>query len=449
MPDYQPNTNGLEMSQSTQKSRPIPQKHKAGVFIFGEMDYEGTPQMCVLAPWSEGNFSDDGQKAYLLPKGTVDHGEESPQAAIREVKEETGIDIERICDPTKLYDLPSGERIRGSALTAAQREELELYPHIELVEWLEDGKPVFDGITPSNRGNPAHLTMYGVRVKGIEHLKEHIKFKDNGMKGMLVSKPAIEVAADLIRNKKLPDFETLLDTLRTGMWRFGSKKHHGRLFDPNFAETEKYYLFCKRLGEQQRAVDALMQQECYSCEEMLEIVRAAQKDFEAIQNGERHITTPLELDELFRSTPINNTIKDDLRSIRKFMEGTDKYAIYKNAPLLSDTTGLKMDTKQHPLRYYQESADIIPAKDYVQRMVDFAQAHPEGQYHRSQFRRAIDDRAPGRQFKGREASAAEVVLKALKKASQANDVNLLEQQIRNLGEQADALSRGRKSVRAA
>lgn len=399
--------------------RPMPHKYKAGVFIFGEMAFDGQNQLCAVAPWTQGNFSDDNRKAYLLPKGTVDAGEASLEAAIREVKEETGIDIDRILDPNKKYEI-GGKKKRGGELTPDDREQLGLYPNVELEYWLKDGQPVFRGIIPTNRGNPAHHTMFGIKVKGIEHLRDSIKHKDNGGKDPLVTRTVQDMVAEGEHQHTLPTFDELLQTLRTGIWTFGPNQNHGRLFDPNFRETEKYFLFSKRHQQMQRAVTELIANPGFTREELLAVVQSAQQDFDAIERGERVIQTPQELDELFHTTHIQNTVKDDLKKIRKFMEGKGEYAkIYRDQPLISDSTGLKLDTKQHPLRYYQESADIIPIDAWLNRMIEFSKDNRGGQYHLSQFNRTIHDRAPGRVHLGRHHSIADATYRGCQEAVQA------------------------------
>ncbi|MBN66582.1 MAG: hypothetical protein CMM94_03325 [Rickettsiales bacterium] len=460
----QPDDQEQVSSWAQRVSEPQPHKRKAGIFIFGDTkprdedgkrvrdeDGEKTSELKVLAPWTEGNFSTDGRKAYLIPKGTIDEGEDVKEAAIREVAEETGIFLDEIPNDPRpeserryLYDPSNPKHVEWK-----ESGEDKFYPGAEIKCWLADGEPVFDGMLPTNRGNPAHHIMYGVKVKGIETLHEYIKHRDNGPEG----KPVVKhKAIDLVEQQAdtLPTFEQLLETLRTGYWNGVDDRLYGRLFDPNFKETEKYYLWRQETANMNRAVNELIQQQgdSISLADARAVISDAKERFEKIEKGEIKIETPEQLDDLFQTTSIQNTIKDDLKAIRKFMEGQGKYGdVFEKIgmePLINDAKGFKMDTKQHPLRYYQESADIIPAEEYLERMVSFAEENEGGQYHCSQFNRMINDRAPGRRFKGERSSIADVVVAAVEAADQESKADLETQQDdskwNDLKERVDALA---------
>jgi hypothetical protein len=405
--------------------------------------------MHLLAPWSEGNFSDCGQKTYLLPRGSVDEGEGFLEAAIREVAEETGVYLDEVPDDPR----PEHERRYIYDPSNARHHKWEeegrdcFYPGVQVKRWLNDGKPLSDGYVPTNRGNPAKQQMFGVELTGIKALDAPgvLKHGFNGAGGPEVTLKARGLATEKVKQGELPSFKELLNVLRTGHWEWGDKPEmQGWLFDPDAGVAERSYLYSRETAALKASVAQLTQRDGWSREDLLDVVNEAVQRFEDVRDSRLKIETPEEFDVFFRQSAIQNTIKDHLKLLRKHMEGRHLPEDQRDAALLSDTSGLKMDTRQRPMRYYQEGADIIPAVDYLQRMVDFNGTCNDEMYTRSQFSPVIHDRKPGRQHLEEHVSTAEVALGAVEQMLKDTDEKVpmaLKEDIRRLTrEQAAARS---------
>lgn len=382
---------------------PVPHKYKAGIFITGDVKQpDGSTRLHVIAPWSEGNYSsNDGQKAYLLPKGTVDEGEGMWEAAVREAGEETGIYVTRVDgdkrpeDEQKLIYNPRNKRHRKWMKNG---EEDRFYEGVELEYVLSDDKgkprPVFEGFVPSGHGNPCKTQMYLVKVKGIENLARHIKQGAHNPESPLVPKTIADISAEKVAAGELPAFSNLMSALRTGYWMWG-EEGRGKIFDSSFRFVEKEY-FRHKLRDANGELDA---------------VTAAR-----IDNGQIQITTPDELTDLYRvmsqDLGVVDSMKLNIKTIKKHME---------TLGLIHDHSGVKMEVVNCPLHYYQEGADILPMETWLERMIDFAKAPNHDNYRKSQFNAWISDERPFRHFQGRQFSIAEVVLDTAKAIESLND----------------------------
>lgn len=302
-------------------------RQKGGIIIIGNAaNNTGEPVLHVVAPWVQGAFSDDSRKAYCLPKGSMDAEDvikSSPneprrtnatywRTAVREVMEETGIDIGRIYNPAN----PEHQ-----ALTEQTREKLfNHYPEVQIERILQT--PIFDGDVPSNRGNPMHTRFYVVQVKGIEHLTDDLKHLKHNHTG---DNKVRTTAHDLAREEGLPKFKELLRVMRTGYWNLTEPAM--QLFDENESVLAKVE------------------------EEYGKIKSAEQFDEVYAQLSHKRVS---QLKDQF-----------DLVKSRMTQDG-----------LVGDEAGLKIGNKHMPLRYMLEGADIIPYEDWIQHMIDFAKDTP-------------------------------------------------------------------------
>ena len=397
--------NEIKKTPLNSQKVPTPHKKKAGVFVFGEIE----SKMHIVAPWVEGSFTADGTKAYTTPRGTVDEGEDARLAAIREVGEETGIWLdltdEQLSNGMKcVYDRFNSKHVK------LKEENCDcFYEGVEVDEWItqqepEKNKEFFNGFTPTNRGNPAQITMYAVKLKGMENLRHKNILKnetDSSKKEIEEGKTSSELADNC---KELPSFSQLLETLRTGIWRSSDNPAlNGWLFDPNFAALEKNHLMQQVFRKSTSAIRELLKKEQIPTEELEEIIDDAEKNYHAISDGTKQIDDEESLDEIFHNTDIPNTIKENLGAMAKHM---------KSQGLIGDVKGLKLDTKQHPLRYYQEGVDIMPCETYLKRMTDIASNDPDGPYAKAMFHTRINDRKPSRHYIGEGLSSVQIALKA-------------------------------------
>jgi 8-oxo-dGTP diphosphatase len=97
--------NGRKPSKpSGKRKRQVSREHSAGGIVFREED----GQIAVLVTQSSAH---DG---WIFPKGHLEHGETSSDAALREVKEETGVDA-RIVE--RVGTIRYGFRARGRQIS--------------------------------------------------------------------------------------------------------------------------------------------------------------------------------------------------------------------------------------------------------------------------------------------------------------------------------------------
>lgn len=373
--------------------KPVAHKYKAGVILVGDVvGPDGSKRLHVLAPWTEGSFSTDGKKAYMLAKGTVDKNEDRWQAAIREVGEETGIYLDRISRDERPKSeqrfIFNPESKKHQKWKAAGRDCF--YENVEIERIWK--KPVISNVVPSNRGNPSQHDIYLVKVKGIEHLAPYLKHKENNVEGDSVKRKAFDISIAKAAQKEIPTFIDMVHTLRTGWWKWGSDTTwHGKLFDSDFASHERNYLMAK-YGT-------------LTTENNREMFRIDPVIAGQIMSGALTISSLQEFDDFYHNYAVTHDIQDAVKGhvaiIRKHMEA---------AGLANDCTSLKVDTKNSPLRYYQEGADIIPYDTWIDRAITFADQPENRVYREMQFNRHVNDRKPGRAYDGTGQSIGGVML---------------------------------------
>jgi hypothetical protein len=286
---------------------------KAGLIVYGiEKDAQGRDQIMVLAPWSEGRFS-DGDKAYGLGKGDVDpiDRDDAFKAAEREFKEEVGLNLTQLLTNN--------------------------YPGVRMLE-CDFQKPLISTIVQSNARNPQQLHLFAVKVDNIRGLTKHIQRRD--VLAISDDTPALAPkfqANALAKQFKYPSTDTLLNIVRSGIVpttldvKNQFPKEH-KLFDYPVLRTIYDALFA----------------------------------YYNPQKKSERIDTPGELDtlwEAFSGKQILGPLKQQIDQVKKHLlkEG-----------IITHKDGLHLDTKNRPLRYFQESADILPYDEYIHRMHEFA-----------------------------------------------------------------------------
>lgn len=75
------------MGTPTRRRKPVKRAHSAGGVVFRRNETSGEVELLIL--------QHEGGK-WMLPKGTIEHGETPEEVALREVREETGLSNVRI-----------------------------------------------------------------------------------------------------------------------------------------------------------------------------------------------------------------------------------------------------------------------------------------------------------------------------------------------------------------
>lgn len=307
---------------------------KAGAIISGVLSADAKKtdaQEYVVAPYTEGRFGGN-DKFYVLPKGSIDANESVLDAAIREVGEETGIDIAKLLGPKNISRLRAGKPVTNVPSGYAGVRIREVAPK------------ALDFIYDSRENKPQRAIMLHIEVEGIEHLYPHLKNRENRSSIGEIDQVHTPLRT-LIRNERYPHLEVIFEWLRTmrtpdAPW---AKKLAGTPLAPKpnkngampawfevaskpgyFAGLEAAYT--QATGE--RITDAASWQNF--------LKQLAPADYANI----------LHLAEL---------VKDKLKEC-KVLKG--------------DTDIIKFDTKDLPLFFYQEGADIITKEQYLKSCID-------------------------------------------------------------------------------
>lgn len=302
------------MQVTTQKNAQGPIPEKAGMFIYGWVPYkngipdkDGTKELHVLSSYSEGRFG-RGFKCYGIPKGAVDHGESSFDAAIRETHEETGIDFKLLLGEEAISALMRGETISNIPSGYDKVRVVSAKPTPIKHEYM------------SGHGAKRTAEYYAIELDGIEHLKPFLKRMDarESDKYANVKKTTIQ----WMKEQNFPSFEQRLSMMRTG--RVPPEGSVVVIENPALPTIEAKYPwfditkvddwinFCSK-------VDG--------------------KEFKAISA--------------------------DVAKLKAYFE---EIGLVKH----DGESALKMDTKDTPLNFYQEGAEIIPLDVMLARSADAA-----------------------------------------------------------------------------
>lgn len=230
----------------------------------------------IVAPWSEGRFSNDNELAYQLPKGSVDEGEiekflkqieeeyaplwlpeymehykevsptsgqeiwelwnrndrlreftdaikestldkeqiEIALAAIRESYEETGIDVVRLLGPENMRQLLAGETLTNvqAELPSGERVTIKQASFSPIIK-SANLTPFADGHTLNRDGKPLRTQVFALQLADGDILKlAHATMRD----AQGVEKP-------LLKNRDAADWKTLL---KTDDSLANKRKHH-------------------------------------------------------------------------------------------------------------------------------------------------------------------------------------------------------------------------------
>lgn len=320
---------------------PPPAIDKAGIVVHGMLTHDplthkplSKPTHYVVAPWSEGRFSDDGTKLYFLAKGSVDPHESSFDAAMRESYEETGISIAAIAQG----------HIPGASLH-------------------EDSVVPLERMILGSSGNPWHTQMFSVAVDGLDQLVPHLKNATAQTSGHFAETVTAE-SKPYARALPLPTFDEMLHWLRSGAMPRGHW---------NAGKSAK--------GTSIATADAFGELEQNTMQELIaERKKKGELDQpllpgRAMGDDDAEIKSPTEFG-IFRD---RLNAKDcawldaRLKQIKHVLAG---YGIAGD-----DHAPVKLDMKERPLQFYQEGADLIPMSEYLTRIV--SQSLVNGRYDRN------------------------------------------------------------------
>lgn len=287
---------------------------KAGLFLYGRMkDTSGKERVHTVVSYTEGRLSNH-EKCYGLAKGEIDPGETPIQAAVRETKEETGIDLEQMLGKKAYADFCAGKTIENLRCQGKYRGVTVLKA---------DPKPI-DHTYMSSHGNLHQSAYYAIELAGLEHLPT-LKRLDprEGADRADVIIPAKQHAQSL----RYPKFRERMLMLYTGISRSESgekttiiqkphlpkviEQHPLPLFRNNINVVENWVEYWKKLPDDARAL-----------------------------------------------------LKQDLAKIKEFFE--------KRGMVGNSGEKLKFDTKMHPLAFYQEGAELLPVGVWLARSAKVA-----------------------------------------------------------------------------
>ncbi len=325
---------------------------KAGIVIHGMMGTgPNAGKHSLIAPYTEGRFSTQ-DKSYVLPKGAIDPGEDMLGGALRETKEETGIDVvlllcatreevaalakDKHFEPEALKQLRAGESVKN--LVSAG------YPGVTVLEF----EPLFaDHMYYGRASNPDRVAMFGVRVEGIEHLCGALKNQQNVNCGQHVV-PVKYSIDDRMRDHPeiYPSFDDFLTWMREQAMpdrAWNRQVKHRPTLVPNDDSPIERPTFFEQVEE-----------------------RWAKK-----HNHSQPITTRDQWKSFCEDIP-----HSDYRQIKGHFEKI-KAEVKKLGITKSDMGDVKLDTKDTPLFFYQEGADCITTEQYLASCFERMRANPD------------------------------------------------------------------------
>jgi 8-oxo-dGTP pyrophosphatase MutT (NUDIX family) len=302
---------------------------KAGIFLYGRGD-DG--RMHTLVSYSEGRFGSGdatateknlGRKCYGLAKGAIHEGETAAQAAARETREETGIDLQTLLGKENFK-----KWLKGETLTNMSSEG---YPGVHVVR-IEGAPREHD--YRSSHGVLHKAAYFAIEVEGIEQLAPHLKKmhpKDNS-----VALKVIRTADQLAQERHLPNFHQVMEILRTGKI---PHQAHSSWANPSSALPVIANPSLPKL-----------------------LTDHPPKSHNIYTHDGWH--------EYWKALPETATemLKPDLRALKQYFE---RCGIVGN-----EGDKLKFDTKLNPGSFYQEGGEIQPVSEFLERSATFASEHP-------------------------------------------------------------------------
>lgn len=313
--------------------------NKAGLILHGWVSHDpvtgeafAEPKHYVVAPWSEGRFSDDGKKLYFLASGSVDEGEHILTAAKREACEETGISLDAI----KRGNV-AGVRTNLRRGKSYERDIVDLM------------------------GRDLRARIYPVELSGIEHLVT----AKNADGTPLLKNPEAQIDGGFLpyvhedsrvenRKPSLPTFDELIDWLRTGVmpaaaWNAGAAYEGTDLGDAAYFQAFEA-----------RTMQALIAR------------RAQYTSDEAVLPGGR---TPGDMRPMILNPVEFGIWRDSLTAEEQVWVDARTGAIkeiQKSQGILGDDHSPIKLVRNDRFGYCQEGTDILPMSEYLTRIYEGA-----------------------------------------------------------------------------
>ncbi len=280
--------------------------------------------MHILSSYNEGRFG-QGYKCYGMPKGKVDEGEAPLDAAVRETYEESNIDIKALLGSEAYERFKKGEIIKDL--------ESPGYPGVKIVK--AEPLPVVKHQYISGYGIFRPTQYFAIELEGIEKLRPYLKrmMQNDSQESAYTQRNT----AGLRANMKLPAFRELLNAMRTG--------------EIDLPQTGT--------GQESRVKiiehPALPAVEAQWCQD--------------------------------NNMPLPQNIVE-WKELCATVAGPDFKKLMKDADAIADTLAarglighagdqLKLDTKDTPLNYYQEGAEILPLSTMLRRSLEVAARNEE------------------------------------------------------------------------
>ncbi|PZP84916.1 MAG: hypothetical protein DI582_07485 [Azospirillum brasilense] len=304
---------------------------------------------------------EDLTKYYMLPKGSIDPGEDTLDAAIRETHEETGIDLRAMLGDNNIGRLKRGLPVENWRSKA--------YPGVTVLR--ADPIPL-EHVYYTRASIPTRMALFNVEVEGIEHLQTSLKNQRNldlKRAGQLTEPTVVysigDQTADLIKH---PPFDTYLEWIRYGSIPPDQLTREGPARDPRH-ERMYQLLHGGHAGE-------------FTVEPPAPSQWFARLEYEYAPQGQ--IASRDDWQLFCRNLPPNeySILRGAFAMIKAYAKGRGIVG--------SDKALIKMDDKDSPLHYYQEGADIVPSKRFVAHSLKMAVLNDDYRYASSGDCAAID-----------------------------------------------------------
>ncbi|MFM9890299.1 MAG: NUDIX domain-containing protein [Rickettsiales bacterium] len=203
-----------------------PKFKKAGCIVVGwDTDDKGYRRLFMLGSYNEGRFAEK-LKAPCIPKGSINPGEAADEAAHREAREETGIDIAKL------------ERGEYEGVKVHQQTDIDS-------EYVS---------AKGNKRKGMRLKLIELEEGCIRKLAPHVKGANPDVS---VENPRVRITArEMERKQGLPNLDTMITAFRTGMVpAVGEHAAAPCIAKPTLAAIEKKYCHQFRLDFPIRTAD--------------------------------------------------------------------------------------------------------------------------------------------------------------------------------------------------
>lgn len=308
--------------------------NKAGCVVMGLGGPDSKGDMSLLVPYNEGRFSQNGEY-FVLPKGSIDPGEEVLDAAIRETSEETGIDIRKLLGDAAIEQLRAGKPVRHL--------KSEGYPGVTILK--ADPVP-FRHRYLSRAGVEHHLAMFKIEVEGIDILANHTDIKNHGQtktSELIDDYPSANRDSGKPVRPKFPEF---MRWMQQGYIPADAPNLHPDI-DGNDVEHGVVPLHTVKWFNQ--------------------LEKKYAPDGQIVIRNEATGKTDWEETRTRWQTFCKNLSPSDYKQLTRSFSAI-KTHLKERGWVGGDTDLLKFDEKDCPLFYYTEGAHVVPVQEYLSKI---------------------------------------------------------------------------------